>query len=72
MVTNKPKIQVVVAAEESPPTGGRGGKICGTRGDPYAEESEVETGIHGDVGVLGFWYPRSMCIFEVIDVDTDA
>ena len=36
-VINKPKIHEVLAARKAPPTGGRGGRIWGTRGDTYAE-----------------------------------
>ena len=42
------------------------------RGDPYAEEREVDADLYGDTGVLGLWYPCRMCVFDVNVVDTDA
>ena len=34
--------------------------------------TEVGTDIRGDNGVLGFWYPIRMCVFDVCVVETDA
>ena len=28
--------------------------------------------LHGDTGVIGFWYPRRMCVFGVRAVDIDS
>ena len=55
-----------------PPTGERGGQRKGTRGDTYAEESEVGADLHGDTGELAYWAPRRMCAFNVSAVDIGA
>ena len=52
--TYKPKIHGVKEVGEMPPIGGRGEWIQDTRGDPYMEESEVGTVLHGYKGVLDF------------------
>ena len=44
-------------------------------GDPYAEgveDTEVGYDLWEDTGVLGFWYPRIMCVVDVRMVDTDS
>ena len=53
-VTDEPKIHGIAEAGKAPPTGGRVGRMRGTRGNPNAEESEFGTGIRGDTGVHGF------------------
>ena len=39
---------------------------------PYTEESDVVDDLRGDIGVLGFWSPRRICILGVHAVDTYA
>ena len=56
-MTNKTKVHGVPKAVEVPPTGGRGDQRRVTRGDTYAEESDIGTDIHGDTGVIGFRAP---------------
>ena len=71
-VTDEPKMNGIAAAGEAPPTGGRGAWGWGTRGDHYAEVSEVGADLCGDMGVIIFWYPHSMCVFDISAVETDA
>ena len=44
--------------------------ILGTQGDTYAEEMEVDADLCGDIGVIGFWAPRRMCVFDIQIFDT--
>ena len=53
-VTGEPKVHGITPAREATTTGGRGDRIRGTRGYPYAEESEVGAEIGWGTGVLGF------------------
>ena len=64
-VTDKHKIHGFEASGEAPPTGGRCGRRQVTRGGPYAEESEVGADLRGDTGVIGFWDPPRMFVFNV-------
>ena len=71
-VTDEPKIHGVSTSGEDNTTGGKGGRIWGTRGYPYSEERKVGAYLHGDTGVISFWDPLRMCVFEVNVVETDA
>ena len=71
-VTDEPRIHGVAVSGEAPSTGGRGGRRRVTRGEPYAEESEVGADLCGDMGLLGFRPPCKMCVFDVHNVDTYA
>ena len=70
-VNKKTKVNGVTTEREAPTTGGRVEWIWGTSGDTYMEESKVGSELNGDIGVLGLWDPRRMCVFNVCVVDTD-
>ena len=71
-VTDEPKIHDIAAAMEThPPIGIQGGHRSRGSGYPYAENTDVGADLWGYTGVLGFWYPRRMCVFDVRVVDTD-
>ena len=71
-VTGETKIHGVAASGEAPPTGGRSGRRWGKRGGTYMKEREIGTDLCGDILLIGFWYPRRMCVFNVCVVDTDT
>ena len=71
VVTNKTKIYVVVAAGEAPHIVERVGWRQGTGGGDYTEESEFGSGICWCTGMLRFWAPTTMCVFDICVVDTD-
>ena len=69
-MTDKTKIHGVVEAVELPLTVGKGGQRHGTRGDTYAEESDVSDDLCEDTRVLGFWALHRTCVFDVHIVET--
>ena len=71
-VIDKAKIHEVAAPGEGPSTVDRGGRGWFIRGYYYMEESNVGTDLHGDTGVIGFWYSCCMNFFNICVFDTDA
>ena len=69
---NYQKKHRVAEAGEVPPTGERGGRKQGTRGDTYTEESRVGDDLRGDTGVIGFWETHIRCVCDVHVVDIEA
>ena len=59
----------VETSEEAPTTGGRDVMRWVTRRNPYMKESEVVSDLHGDMGVIGFWYSCRKCFFDIQVVD---
>ena len=59
----------VETSEEATTTGGRDVMRWVTRRNPYMKESEVVSDLHGDMGVIGFWYPCRKCFFDIQVVD---
>ena len=64
-VNNQPPKYWVAKALEAPPTGGISDQRKVTKSDTYRKERNVVADIRGDMGVLRFWYPCSMSVFEL-------
>ena len=52
-------------------TGGGGGLRQGARGDAYEDKINIISDLCGDTGVLGFWDPPRLCVYDVHIVNTD-